>query len=64
MADSTAAVVQGTTHRELIICVIEQPIVVSTASIERLESGADAPRNGVFSDERSTAERSDNGHKV
>ena len=55
---------QGTTHRELIPYVIEQPIVVSTASIVRIESGADAPRKRAFSDELSAVERPDDSHKV
>jgi hypothetical protein len=55
---------QSTTHRELITYVIEQPIVVPTVSIERIESGADAPRSGAFIDERSTTERSNGSHKV
>lgn len=37
---------QGTTRRELSPYAIEQPIVVSTASIVRIDSGADAPRSG------------------
>ena len=44
---------RGTTHRELIPYVIEQPMIGSTESIVRLESGADAPRKRAFSDERS-----------
>ena len=58
------AVRQSTTHRELIPYVIEQPIVVSTTSIVRIHSGADAPRSGVFSDERLAAERPNDRHKV
>ena len=57
MADPCAPDVrQSTTHRELITYVIEQAIVVSTASIVRIDSGADAPRSGMFSDERSAVE--------
>ena len=55
---------QSTTHRELIAYVIEQPIVAPTASIERLDSGADAPRSAVFSDERLAVERPNDRHKV
>ena len=55
---------RSTAHRELIPHVIEQPIIVSTASIERIESVADTPRIRVFSDERSTVERSNDSHKV
>jgi hypothetical protein len=55
---------QSTAHRELITYVIEQPIVVSTASIVRIDSVADAPRNGGFSDERSAVERPIDSHKV
>ena len=55
---------QSTTHRELIPYVIEQPVVVSTASIVRIESGADAPRSGVFSVERPAVERPNDTHKV
>jgi hypothetical protein len=55
---------ENATHRELFTYVIEQPIVVSTASIVRIDSGADAPRSGVFSDERSAVERPDDRHKV
>lgn len=58
------AVRQSTTHPELITYVIEQPIVVSTASIVRIDSGADAPRSDVFSDQRSAVERLNNSHKV
>jgi hypothetical protein len=43
---------QSTTYRELSTYVIEQPIVVPTASIERIESGADASRSAIVSDER------------
>ena len=65
MGDSyPPAVGPSTTHRELIPYVIEQPIVVSTGSIMRIESSADAPRRIAFSDERSTAERSSDRHKV
>ena len=60
----TRQVRRRTTHRELIPYVIEQPIVVSTASIERLESVADAPRSRMFSDERSVVERPNDGHQV
>ena len=53
MGDSCVRDVRrSTTYRELIPDVIEQLIVVPTASIERIDSGADAPRSGVFSDER------------
>jgi len=55
---------QGTTHRELIPYVIEQPIVGCIASIVRIESGADAPRTRAFRDERSAVERPNDRHKV
>lgn len=55
---------QGTTHRELIPSVIEQPIIVSTESIVRLESGADAPRKRAFTDERLAVWRPNGSHKV
>ena len=58
------AVRQSTTHRELIPYAIEHSIVLSTASIVRINSGADAPRSGVFSDERVAAERPNDRHKV
>jgi hypothetical protein len=45
----TLAVRPSTTHRELIPYVIEQPTVVSTASIVRIELGTDAPRSVGFS---------------
>ena len=65
MADSSARDVrQSTTHRELIPYVIEQPIVVSTASIVRIDPGADAPRSGVFSDERPAVERPEDSLEV
>lgn len=64
MADMTDADIRGTTRRELIAYVIEQRIVVPTASIERIEPGADAPRKGAFSDERPTVERSSERHTV
>lgn len=65
MGDSwTREVRQSTTHRELFIYVIEQPMVVSTASIVRIDSLADAPRSGVVSDERSAVVRPNNSHKV
>jgi hypothetical protein len=59
-----AASRQGTTHRELIPYMIEQPIVGPTGSIVRIESGADAPRSAVFSDERSAVEQPNHRHKV
>ena len=55
---------QGATHRELITYVIEQSIVVSTASIVRIDSGADAPRSGMFSGETPAVERPNDRHKV
>jgi hypothetical protein len=58
------AVRESTTRRELIPCVIEQPILVSTASIVRIDPSADAPRSGVFSDERPAVERPNDRHKV
>ena len=64
MIRACAALRQGTTHRELIPYVIEQPIVVPTGSIVRIESGADAPRNRAFSDERSAVARPNNSRKV
>ena len=65
MDDSYAPAVRpSTTHRELIPYVIEQPIVVSTGSIMRIESGADAPRRIAFSDERLATERSSVRHMV
>ena len=65
MGDAYAPAVRpSTTHRELIPYVIEQPIVVSTGPIVRIEAGADAPRRRALSDERSTAERSSVRHKV
>lgn len=63
MADPRTRVVrQRTTRRELIPCVIEQPIVVSTESIVRIESGADAPRYAMFSDEGSSIEPPSGSH--
>lgn len=44
------AVRQSTTRRASIPCVIDPPVVVSTASIVRIDPSADAPRSGVFSD--------------
>lgn len=38
---------QGTTPPELSPYAIEQAIVVPTASIVRIDSGADAPRSGI-----------------
>jgi hypothetical protein len=65
MGDSCAREVRrSTTHRELMPCVIEQPIVVSTGSIVRIESGADAPRKRAFRDERSAVEVPNHSHKV
>ena len=65
MGNSYARAVRpSTTHRELITYVIEQPIAVPTASIVRIDSGADAPRSGVFSDERPAVERPNDRHKV
>lgn len=55
---------QCTTRRELILYVVEQPIVMSTESIVRIESGADAPRKRAFSDETSTTGRPTDSHKV
>ena len=52
MGDSSARDLrQSTTHRESIPYVIEQPIVLPTTSIVRMDSGADAPRSSGFSDE-------------
>ena len=65
MGDSCARDVrQRTMRRELGPYVIEEPIVVPTGSIERLESGADAPRKRAFSDERSALQRPNNSLKV
>lgn len=64
MANMTDPISEGTMRRGLIAYVIEQRIVVSTASIERIEPGADASRRGAFSDERPTVERSNDRHKV
>ena len=65
MGESCARdVQQRTTRRELVPYVIEQPIVVPTGSIVRIESGANATRKRAFSDERSALQRPNNSHKV
>ena len=55
---------QSTTRREWPPYVIEPPIVVSTESRLRIKSAADAPRLGVFSDERTSLKQSNVSHKV